>query len=174
MAKKKSDTFFIRAEVTSDDATFTQTEIDLGAFVDALGQSVLRIHSISTQYQYAGFPWAAQAATNLGNNAVAALGWNLVTQLPTELVGMTDKSLIASGSLTLTTDGSGNPSLIAEAEDLNPEEWRGGYLVATEAIYLGIDSTAVINPECTFGVTLECTVEKLSKEAALALALSQQ
>jgi hypothetical protein len=174
MAVRKSDTFFIRSKVTTSDTTFQSTTIDLGAFVDALGQSVLRIHSIAVQFLANGtdFPWGAQAAVA---NAAEALGWNLTTQLQTELVDFTDKSLIASGYLTVAADNSTpTVTLIDETEDVNPSRWKNGYLVATESIFLGVDSLSAINPECDVCIMMECTVEKLSKEAALALALSQQ
>ena len=44
----KSDSFFIRAQVNANnDLSFNQVGIDLGAYVDALGKSVLRIHNIA-------------------------------------------------------------------------------------------------------------------------------
>ena len=43
----KSDSFFIRASVDGTLGAFEQTTIDLGAYVDALGKSVLRIHNIN-------------------------------------------------------------------------------------------------------------------------------
>ena len=46
---RSTDSFFIRASVTSTGGAFNQTEVDLGAYVDALGKSVLRIHSIALQ-----------------------------------------------------------------------------------------------------------------------------
>lgn len=174
MATKKSDTFFIRAKVTTADTSYAVTEIDLGAFVDALGQSVLRIHSVSTQYLGAGsgFPWAHTAAAN---NTFEQVAWNLTTQLQSSLVDFTDKSLVASGSLATWCDNANAVTTgISEVEDMNPSKWEGGYLIATESIYLGIDSASTLSAECDFCIMLECNVEKLSKEAALALALSQQ
>jgi hypothetical protein len=44
----KSDSFFIRASLNTDNTNaFFQDAIDLGAYVDALGKSVLRIHNIA-------------------------------------------------------------------------------------------------------------------------------
>ena len=53
----KTDAFFIRSVVTGD----AEVEIDLGAFVDALGKSVLRIKSISVAIQDDNTPDAAIA-----------------------------------------------------------------------------------------------------------------
>ena len=47
----RSDSFFLRADVTETATdTFEQTAIDLGAYVDALGKSVLRIHNIAVSF----------------------------------------------------------------------------------------------------------------------------
>ena len=48
----KSDSFFIRAKVTSSGVNYVQSEIDLGSFVN-LGVSkstLLRIHNVEPQY----------------------------------------------------------------------------------------------------------------------------
>eukprot|EP01045_Picozoa_sp_COSAG04_P033581 COSAG04_NODE_7006_length_1211_cov_1.136691_4_plen_60_part_01 len=47
----RSDSFFIRATLNADNTnTYQQTGIDLGAYVDALGKSVLRIHNIAVAF----------------------------------------------------------------------------------------------------------------------------
>ena len=46
----KSDSFFIRASTSFNGTTYAQSSVDLGAYVDALGKSVLRIHNISVQW----------------------------------------------------------------------------------------------------------------------------
>ena len=49
MAKK--DSFFIRHSLEVDDSgSFVQDPIDLGAFVDALGGSILRVHNLAVQF----------------------------------------------------------------------------------------------------------------------------
>ena len=57
MAAKKTDSFFLRigaAHGTS--AGFEETSYDLGAYVDALGKSVLRIHNVEVAYQLTDEP----------------------------------------------------------------------------------------------------------------------
>ena len=49
----KTDHFYIRANVSG---SIAETEIDLGAFVDALGKSVLKIHSVSVMILDANDP----------------------------------------------------------------------------------------------------------------------
>jgi len=167
---KKSDAFFLRASVTSTGATLAESTIDLGAFVDALGQSVLRIWNIQMEWNETtkALPWIP---TN-----PEGVTWNLRTQQAgTAVVNCTDKSIISSGSLIAFEEVTGtNLSLYTETSNINPMHWTHGYLVATENIYLSVQAASGLDTETDVCIMMECTVEKLSKEAALALALSQQ
>ena len=163
----RSDSFFIRATVDTDGTNFAQTSIDLGSFVDALGKTVLRIHNASVSYQSPG----TVPTTPVNNSAVC--GWQLTTQSQTGLVGAINRSTISSGALTLTGDAAALLVQMSEALDIAPQEWSGGYLVAVESIFLGVDqSIAALVDEVT--IVLECTVETMTQAASMALALSQQ
>jgi hypothetical protein len=162
----KSDSFFIRASIDTNGLNYAQTAIDLGAYVDALGKSVLRIHGVSVQY---GSPTHIPVA---GNNANSMTAYQLTTQNQGSMVDATDKSLISSGRLVVGTAGANNTA-VSDMADLSPEMYRNGYLIAVEQIYLGTDSVATAAVD-QVSVVLECTVETLSQAAAMALALSQQ
>lgn len=167
----KSDSFFIRAEITGlTGGTFDQTSIDLGAYVDALGKSVMRIHRVAVQYDYDGGTPAVNAA-----NGEARVNFQLTTQSQTALVNATDKSVISTGHLdVLNASAVGNTStFIGDALDISPQEWTNGYLIGVEQIYLG-GSAANFQLPIGVVVVMECTVETLSQSAAMALALSQQ
>jgi hypothetical protein len=168
----KSDSFFIRAKISGLTAgAFGQTSIDLGAYVDALGMSVLRIHRLSTQYIFGNF-----STPTVGTpNGEARTNWQLTTQSQAALVDATDKSVISTGNLQSTnaTGVANHYSFASQDVDINPEDWTNGYLVGVEQIYLGASATN-FELECDIVVVLECTVEKLSSSAAMALALSQQ
>jgi len=164
----KSDSFFIRASVTTqNNAALDQQNVDLGAYVDALGKSVLRIHNVAVQI--------VNSATNLppaAGGQTSTCAWQLTTQSQTALVAAVDKSVISTGALRSV--GGGNESL-DDAADINPQMWSNGYLVGVEQIYLGAIADANwATAEITFNVVMECTVETLSQSAAMALALSQQ
>ena len=166
----KSDSFFIRAKATGTGGNFTQTTIDLGSYVDALGKSVLRIHNVAVQTSTGtmGGDWAIPAGTQTN------ISYQLTTQDQAALVDATDKSLIASGRLDIANAGSGSGyTFLNDSGDILPQHWSKGYLVAVEQIYLGVDT----DPQLATGevaVVLECSVETLSQNAAMALALSQQ
>tara|TARA_R110000772_G_scaffold96955_1_gene195964 strand:- start:1249 stop:1758 length:510 start_codon:yes stop_codon:yes gene_type:complete len=167
----RSDSFFIRATVlTNGTASFNQTSIDLGSFVDALGKTVMRIHNASISY---GSPLDIP---NSGTDSAGICAFQLTTQSQTGLVGAVNRSAISTGSLYIAS-GAGpaadNTSVLSETLDIAPQEWSGGYLVAVESIFLGVDqATLDIVDQVT--IVLECTVETMTAAASMALALSQQ
>jgi len=164
----KSDSFFIRAKVSTAGGVFQDSPIDLGFAVDALGKSVLRIHNIQTQIYNTGtgFAWSTSGEESLT--------WNLTTQRQTSVVNCTDKSLIASGSMLTADDSSNLLQLMSETADVNPTHFTNGYLVAVEQIYLGANTASAVGTEADVCLLIECTVESMTAAKAMALSLSQQ
>lgn len=165
----KTDSFFIRASVDTSGA-WAQTSIDLGAYVDALGKSVLRIHNIQVQYMNTGGAVDVIACTN-ASGASGLMRWQLTTQSQGAIVNTTNKSLISAGSLQIGADAAVRN--VYETLDVNVQDWTNGYLVGVEQIYLGGLQGSGLDA-ATVSIVLECTVETLSQSAAMALALSQQ
>jgi len=167
----KSDSFFIRAQTDFNGVNFAQSSIDLGAYVDALGKSVLRIHNVQVQWGS-----ALEDATGAGGLDVVN-AFQLTTQSQGGMVDITDKSVIATGKIQTGLAGGGATALnyISETLDIAPQHWTQGYLVGVEQIYLGVQSSnANANGLTACSIMMECTVETLSSSAAMALALSQQ
>ncbi len=167
----KTDSFFIRGELTQTGAGYLQTTVDLGAFVDALGKSVLRIHNIewmvTDDSEMAAGP--SIAANNTLNTAA-----QLTTQSQTGLVTLNNKSVIASARWTYSRGPAAYES-ITWVNDVAPQAWEQGYLVAVESLYLGVDADAAsAGGDYTISFVMECTSETLTEKAAMALALSQQ
>ncbi len=100
---KKSDSFFIRQTLNADNTgIFQQTELDLGAYVDALGRSVLRVHNIAVTFSEAdGTP------ITLGANDGGAAQYQLTTQSQAGIVLSSNRSVIASGMLFAKNDRVG-------------------------------------------------------------------
>lgn len=163
-----TDSFFIRANVETANGAFSQTEIDLGAYVDALGKSVLKIHNVQLAFQ---------DSTNLfrpplhGGTGDADLAWQLSTQTQSAILRPSDRSIVSAGSIQAATVNSGG--ITTEAAGVNVQHFTDGYLIAVESLYLGGRQTGMTNPTAV-SVVLECTVESLTQSAAMALALSQQ
>lgn len=169
----KSDSFFIRAKIEVDDsATFAQQEIDLGAYVDALGKSVLRIHNL--QYEVTD---SAGKAPNMDANAAGSVTFQVSTQSQSAIQLLNNKSIVTKGVIwARNADSSANPPAQSFSEDVTPQIFTNGYLIATESIYLGAsaDPAWAATANLTVSVMMECTVETMSQASAMALALSQQ
>ena len=169
---KKSDSFFIRQTLDANNTgIFQQTELDLGAYVDALGKSVLRIHNIAVTFsEQDGTP------VTLGANDGGAAQYQLTTQSQADIVLSSNRSVIASGMLFAKNDvgAAGPPSIASHDADVLPQMWTNGYLVAVDSIYLGGRADSAFTTDVYCSITLECTVETMSEASAMALALSQQ
>ncbi len=175
----KSDSFFIRAEVETDDSNFVQTEIDLGSFVN-LGISkstIMRIHNIEVQYSDSGGVEAPQYSLAAGGGRIC---WQVTTQTQatsSTMLRLTDKSLVASGSLTLYGDPNSTAHAISgnDVLDVGPQSWRNGYLIAVDTLYLGAEVGATVSSGNAYvSIVMECTLENATQASSTALALSQQ
>jgi len=155
--------------VDGNGTTYNETSVDLGAFVDALGKSVLRVHNIQARIIDAD-----NLSTPSKDNTNYFAGFQLLTQTQTGLVGFTERALIAAGTLTVG-EANGAISAMTETNDLMPQDFTNGYLVAVDTIFLGVDQNIASDAgEIKAEIIMECTVETLSQAAAMALALSQQ
>ena len=165
----KSDSFFIRASVPTNGTTYSQVAVDLGAYVDALGKSVLRIHNLEVQY---GSGSDVVTPPTAGNSNTTS--FQLTTQSQTDIVGMDDKSVVATGKIQCNVYAAPGPLLFVDFLDVAPQSWTNGYLVGVEQMYLATDSVGGDLGIDSINIVMECTVETLSQSAAMALALSQQ
>ena len=167
----RTDSFFIRASTDTNGTTYAQSALDLGAYVDALGKSVLRIHNISVQY---GNPLGSYVgAVDTSTQSV----FQLTTQSQTAIVNINNRSVISSGTLAISTGTmgagpGGAVTTMSDSLDVAPQDWTDGYLVAVEQLYLGVDQS--YDHVANVSIVLECTVETMTQAAAMALALSQQ
>ena len=162
----KSDSFFIRASVTTNSATYNQSEIDLGSFVN-LGVSkstLLRIHNVAVSYFDSNL-----FASPILDAADAKISFQLTTQSQTALVLPTDKSLVSSGALIVKTGMT--PS---QDYDVAPQDWTKGYLVGTDSLFMGCDmNTGLDSGDVTIAIVMEVTLENATQSSAVALSLSQ-
>jgi len=163
----RTDSFFIRASTSTDTTNFAQNAIDLGAYVDALGKSVLRIHNISVQY---GSPMEVIGVPAAGNTG--AVAFQLTTQSQSAMVDLTNRSVVSSGKLLLAATDTDTLALVNDHLDVGPQDFTDGYLIAVEQMYLGVDQQQ--SSVTQISIVLECTVETMTQAAAMALALSQQ
>lgn len=168
----RTDSFFIRQTIDAGNtSTFAQTELDLGAYVDALGKSVLRIHNIQVTYSD-----NSGRSSVIDNNEVGVAQWQLTTQSQPDIVRDDNRSVVSSGRCHMFNDQGTDKlaSIVTDANGLNVAEWTNGYLIAVEQMYLGGSASAAFIGDAYITLVLECTVETMTTSAAMALALSQQ
>ena len=171
----KSDSFFIRATVTSSGTSYVQSEIDLGSFVNlgVKSSTLLRIHNIQANYKDAD-AFGAMIYYD-GGIPGAQLTWQLTTQSQTALVNAADKSFVSGGCLRQASTTGVLVQTADEVADMNPQEWTQGYLVGVDSIFFACDSSAVWDSgDIEVAVVMECTLETATQASATALALSQQ
>ena len=139
--------------------------------MDALGESVLRIHNIAVQFtDSTGRAILVKAASDS-----AAANYQLTTQTQTDIIKANNKSVIASGSIYATNAfGTDEFPVLSHDMDVLPQLWTHGYLVAVETIYLGGSASAGWDETVYASIVIEASSERMSKAAGLALALSQQ
>lgn len=168
---RKSDSFFIRQTLNAGQTnTYAQIPLDLGAYVDALGKSVLRIHNIAVT-----FSDEQGKALEVTANTSAAAQFQLCTQSQGDVVFSSNRAVISSGKLYGVNNQSGTHyPQVSHDTDVLPQMWTNGYLVAVDTIYLGGQASTAWDSDVFMSVTLECTVETMSEASAMALALSQQ
>ena len=176
----KSDSFFIRGKVSTDGVTYTQTEIDLGSYVN-LGVSkstLLRIHNISVQVL-----GKASSIQTISSSVGFAMMHQLTTQSQTAIVYADDKSLIASGNLRgyngqVAEDGSAAADFatgfVTQDFDVAPQDFTNGYLVGVDSLFLGCDLSSADPTDMSISYVMECTLENATQANSVALALSQQ
>jgi len=163
----RSDSFFIRATLDCGNSNlFQQESIDLGAYVDALGKSVLRIHNIAVTFS------DNTGRSNLISSEAAAQ-FQLTTQSQADIVLPSNRAVISSGKLAV--DGAGGVATYVSTDyDNLPQLWTNGYLVAVDTIFLGGAASTGFAGDTYCSIVMECTVETMTQAAAMALSLSQQ
>ena len=165
----KGDSFFIRSTVTGPlNLGYAQSEIDLGHVVDALGQAVMRIHNISVSIRDAATGFSP-SNTGAGNDAQVA--FQLSTTSESGLLFANDQNIITSGCVSY--EMASTITGATDQSDVLPQRWTNGYIVGVDSLFLGVD-TRGMSGDVRVDIVMECTVEKLSQNAAVALALSQQ
>lgn len=171
---RQTDSFFIRSELLTANGLFSEQQIDLGAYVDALGKSILKIHNVQMHFQ-SNENLAAAPAANNPPNINANIAWQLTTQSQAatglEIVTPANRSVVSAGFYQVAQASAG--CISSDIAGLNVQHFNDGYLIGVESLYLGGEQQG-IGSDSRVSLVMECTVETLTQSAAMALALSQQ
>ena len=179
MAKKSKSitgTFFLRQYVDLNGVTFAQTSIDISSFVNPLEGEVLKIKQSWTDWTDDGSkPISGTDVAASGAVAQASAGGQVTTVSRTGLINLTSNDLVTKNNIYVHIDATANIDMLEQVEGLNPVDFNDGYLVATDNLYFGIDSSDVDTwaNNIRYSVMLECEVVKLSLADAQAVLVSQ-
>jgi len=167
----KGDTFFLRTKLTSDSTNYVSDNIDISAYTDPARGRVLVIDRAVITFGTDGN--GPINATDVGSGAATkSCGAQACTEKQTAFVEMSDNSLFMRSNLYASTVTGPNMSLLAQTDSLNPAEFVGGFIVPTDAIHCGIDSTSAWAGEIDVGFLFEVHTEKLSLQRIQELLVS--
>jgi hypothetical protein len=169
-----AESFFIRHTLDIGNTNaFVQREIDLGAYVDALSSTILKVHRCDVAFT----DNTGRSLSMVAADTASVAQFQLTTQTQADIVLPGDRSVIAAGKIEAYTPSVASSPLAASSSnsfDIAPQLYTNGYLVATESIYLGGAASTNFAGDVYVSIVMECTVEKMSQAKAMSLALSQQ
>ena len=182
MPKHDTSTFFLRSQVIAP-ATQARAveEIDLGAFVN-LGSSrpqVLRIHSIQVAFtDDEGLVPVVDAATATADAksafAVAALTTKASSLASPNMPLLSDDATVFSAAIVSSNlNDDKDQGITSSATDLAPQHLVNGYLIGVDTLYLYGIADDAWDESIYISIAMECSVEPVTKENAVNLALSQ-
>jgi len=175
-SKTVSGTFFLRQYVTLDGATYNETTIDISSYVNVLDGHVLRVKRAWSEWTSDnGKPITGTDIAASGATAGASAAGQVTTETRTGIINFTNSNLMLKNQVYAHVDATANIDFLTEDEGLNPMDFENGYLVATEGLFFGIDSSDVDTwaANINFSVMLECEIVKLSLSDAQAVLVSQ-
>ena len=128
----------------------------------------MRIHNISVSIRDATTGFAPSSS---GPGTDQQVAYQLSTTSEAGLLFADDRNLITTGCIAY--EFASTAISASDASDILPQRWTNGYIVGVDSLFLGVD-TRGMSGDVRVDIVMECTVEKLSQNAAVALALSQQ
>jgi len=141
----RSDTFFLRTKLTSSGTTYVSDNIDISAFVDPARGRVLVVDKgfITFSTDSNGPVKPGDIDSVIGDRSMGA---QVCSEKQTSLIELSNNSLFMKSNLYASNTvndagGAGVIGLMEQTDALNPAEYVSGFIVPTDAIHCGIDST---------------------------------
>ena len=158
----KGDTFFLRTTLTSSGTNYVSDNIDISAYTDPARGRVLVVDRAFITYSTNGQGPIIPADVVASSTGSKQMGAQACSEKQTALVEMSDNSLFARTNLYAAVSVAGVLSTMEQTSALNPAEFEGGFIVPTDAIHVGIDTSHAWNGEINVGFMFEVHTEKLS------------
>tara|TARA_R100000426_G_C4814504_1_gene107849 strand:- start:266 stop:856 length:591 start_codon:yes stop_codon:yes gene_type:complete len=175
------NTFFLRQQlIAPNDETFPTNEIDLGAFVN-LGSTkpqVLRVHSVQISFTDSqGLVPTIKEATSPADAKSAFCSFSITTKerASGNLIPMLsdDETMFTASIVGTNLNDDDDQGIYSDAMDIAPQHLVNGYLVGVDTLHLYACADDAWAESVYISVCLECSVEAVTKENAVNLALSQ-
>ena len=167
------DTFFLRTTLTSNQTDYVSDNIDISAYTDPARGRVLVIDRAFITFSNDGQGPIVPA--DIGVDLSRAMGVQCCSEKQTSLVEMKDNSLFARSNLYATANNDSGVNLITmieQTDSLNPVEFTSGFIIPTDAIHVGLDTTGNWGGELDVGFLFEVHTEKLSLQRIQELLVS--
>jgi len=168
----KNDTFFLRTVLTSSSTSYVSDNIDISAYTDpARGRCLIVDRAFMSYTTDAGGPIIP---TDLASSSTAGkqMGAQACSEKQIGLVEMSNNSLFARTNLYVAMAVAGILTNVEQTSSLNPAEFVGGFIVPTDAIHCGIDTSYAWNGEINVGFLFEVHTEKLTLQRIQELLVS--
>ena len=183
----KGDTFFLRTTVTTSAQVYQSDNIDISAYTDPARGRVLVVDKAFITFGTDGNgPIVPADVTAMGStnakNITRSCGAQVCSEKQTTLQEVSNNSLFARSNLyatagnlevaagTFTTDPA--LKMLSIQDSMNPAEFVGGFIVPTDAIHCGINTTGAWAAEIDVGFLFEVHTEKLSLQRIQELLVS--
>jgi len=167
------DTFFLRTTLTSSQTDYVSDNIDISAYTDPARGRVLVVDRAFITFSNDGQGPIVPA--DIGVDLSRAMGVQCCSEKQTALVEMKDNSLFARSNLYATANNDSGVNLITmieQTDSLNPVEFTSGFIIPTDAIHVGLDTTGNWGGELDVGFLFEVHTEKLSLQRIQELLVS--
>jgi len=167
------DTFFLRTTLTSSASLYVSDNIDISAYTDPARGRVLVVDRAFITFSNSGQGPIVPA--DIGVDLSRAMGVQCCSEKQTALVEMKDNSIFARSNLYATANNDSGVNLITlleQTDSLNPVEFTSGFIIPTDNIHVGLDTTGNWGGELDVGFLFEVHTEKLSLQRIQELLVS--
>lgn len=174
-------TFFLRQQlIATNDETFVEGELDLGAYVN-LGSTkpqVLRVHSVQVQFSDSqGLVPTIEAAASPADAKGAFCNTSITTKARSSvnLIPMLadDETMFTAAIVGSNLNDDKDQGIYSDAMDIAPQHLVNGYLVGVDTLHFYAVADDGWAESVYVSFCLECSVEPATRENAINLALSQ-
>jgi len=172
----RNDTFFLRTKLTSNGTNYVSDDIDISAYTDPARGRVLVVDKgfITFSTDSNGPVKPGDIDTVIGDRSMGA---QVCSETQTSLIEMSNNSLFMKSNLYASctvndAGGAGVIGLMEQTDALNPAEYVAGFIIPTNSIHCGVDSTVAWTAELDIGFLFEVHTEKLSLQRIQELLVS--